>query len=395
MADFSDCHNVDDLRERARRYLPLPLFDFIDGGAEDEVAMRNNRAAFERIRFKPRTLVDVRSRSLGCTLLGAPAAAPVAIAPMGSLSAFAPAAELALARAAARAGVPCGVSTVSGATIEQLRDAAPDARLWFQLYMMQDERLNRRLVERAAAAGCDALLVTTDTHMPPKRERDRRSGFSLTLRKTPRNVARVLARPRWMWDILIRQGLPRAEMIAGEVPEVRDNISSTRYFTTQRRWAFDAADLRAMRKLWKGKLLVKGVMRADEAAAALEAGADGIVMSNHGGRNLESAAAPLEMLPEVIDAVGGRMHVLIDSGFRRGTDVCKALALGAEGVLFGRPAAFAVAAGGDDGVGHFLGLMKDEIDRTLGYLGCTAPDQLSRDLLLIDRAPPGRNEPGI
>lgn len=395
MTKFSKVHNVDDLREQARRYLPKPLFDFIDGGAEDEVAMRHNRAAFERIRFKPRTLVDVRQRSLAVELLGAPAAAPIAVAPMGSLSAFAPSAELALARACEAAGIPCGVSTGTATSIEDLRAAAPRARLWFQLYVFNDEKLNARLVERAAAAGCDALMVTTDTHMAPKRERDRRNGFSLSLKKTPMNVARVLARPRWVWDILLRQGLPRMEMLAGEVPQVRDNISSTLHFTSQRRYSFDVADLRTLRRQWKGKLLVKGVLRPDEAAVALEAGADGIVMSNHGGRNLESAAAPLEMLPEVLDAVGKRMAILVDSGFRRGTDVCKALALGAEGVLFGRPAAFAVAAGGDAGVGHFISIIKDEIDRTLGFLGCTSPAQLSPDLLLMDRLPPGRNAPGL
>jgi len=395
MADFSNVHNCDDMRERARRYLPSPLFDFIDGGAEDEVAMRFNRAVFERVRFRPRTLADVRQRSVAATLLGLPAAAPIAIAPMGSLGAFAAGAELALARAAAAAGVPCGVSTAAGETIEKLREAVPDARLWFQLYMMNDERVNRRLVERAAAAGCDALLVTTDTNMAPKRERDRRNGFSLSLKKTPANVARVMAKPRWVWDVLLRQGLPKMEMLADEAPEIRDNISSTKYFTTQRRYSVELADLRMLRRMWKGKLLVKGVLRADEAIAAREAGADGVVMSNHGGRNLESSAAPLEMLPEMVDAVGGRMSILIDSGFRRGTDVCKALAMGAEGVMFGRPAAFAVAAGGDAAVGHFLSLIKDEIDRTLAFLGCTSPAQLTRDLVLVDMPRPGRNEPGI
>ena len=395
MTDFSAVHNVDDLRRLAARDLPRPIFEFIDGGAEDEVAVRHNRAAFERVRFRPRTLADVERRSLACQLLGKPAAAPIAIAPMGGLSNYAPHAELALARACAAAGVPYSLSTAAAISIEDLRAQAPDARLWFQLYVFRDERLNRSLVDRAQAAGYEALIVTTDTHVAPKRERDRRNGFSLTLAKTPANVARVLARPRWIWEILLRQGVPRMEILASEVPEVTDNISSTRYFGANRRYALDLAQLRELRRQWKGKLLVKGVVRADEALQALEAGADGIVMSNHGGRNLDHAAAPFEMLPEVVDAVGKRMHVLVDSGFRRGTDVVKALALGAEGVMFGRPAAFAVAAGGEAGVGHFLALTKDEIDRTLGYLGCTSPAQLGRDHLLIDRIPPGWNAPGI
>lgn len=255
--------------------------------------------------------------------------------------------------------------------------------------------MNRRLVERAIATGCEALLVTTDTHMFPKRERDRRNGFSLSLKKSPTNIAQVLARPRWVWDVLIRQGLPSMAMLADQVPEVTDNLSATRYFVRERRASVTLDDLKDLRRLWPRKLLVKGVMRGDEAAAALAAGADGIVMSNHGGRNLECAAAPFEMLPEVVDRIGGRMHILLDSGFRRGTDVVKALALGAEGVLFGRPSAYAVAAGGEAGVGHLLSLLADEIDRTMGFLGCVALDQLERDHLLFDRPPVGHNQPGL
>jgi isopentenyl diphosphate isomerase/L-lactate dehydrogenase-like FMN-dependent dehydrogenase len=396
MADLSRLQSFEDFRERARRYLPLPIFDFIDGGAEDEVAIRNNRAAFERLRFRPNTIVDVETRSVAANLLGKPAAAPIGIAPMGGLSNFAPHAELAMARACAAAGLPYALSTGAAISIEKLRELVPEGRLWFQLYIMKDDRVNLSLVERAQRAGYEALLVTTDTHVMPKRERDRRHGFNLSLPKSPRNIAHVLSRPRWIWDIIIKQGLPSMETLKLEAPdEIRDNISSTKYFMTNRRYAFGYQHLRELRQVWKGKLLVKGVMRGDEAEKALACGADGIVMSNHGGRNLDHAAAPIEMLPEVVAAVGGRMSIIVDSGFRRGTDVVKALALGAEGVLFGRPAAYAVAAGGEAGVARLLEIMKDEISRTLGYLGCTSPDQLTREHLLIDRWPPGRNEPGL
>lgn len=395
MPDFTSIHSVEDFRRLAARRLPKPVFDFIDGGAEDEVAVRYNRAAFERVRFRPRTVVDVTKRSLEVDLLGKRTAAPIAIAPMGSLSSFAPQAEIAMARACAAAGVPYGLSTAAAVSIDRLREEVPDARLWFQLYVFNDERVNRAMVERAQRAGYEALLVTTDTHMPPKRERDRRNGFSLTLKKTPTNIAHVLSHPRWVWDILLRQGLPRMEIIEAEVPEVRDHLAGVKYFQTSRRASFDYGHIRELRRIWKGPLLIKGVMRPDEAEQALAAGADGIIMSNHGGRNLDHAAAPFEMLPEVADAVGKRMTILVDSGFRRGTDVAKALAFGAHGVLFGRPAAFAVAAGGEAGVGHFLGLMKDELDRVLGYLGVNSPDQLGRDHLLIDRLPPGHNAPGL
>ncbi len=395
MPNYKQIHNAEDLRRAAARYLPKPVFDFIDGGAEDEVALRNNRAVFERVRFRPRTMADVSTRSLATTLLGQPSTAPIAIAPMGGLSNFAPDAELAMARACAAAGIPYCLSTAAGISIEDLRAAVPDARLWYQLYVFKDDRVNEGIVRRAQEAGYEALMVTTDTHVGPKRERDRRNGFTLTLERTPRNVARVLARPRWVWDVLIRAGLPSMPNLAPYAPEVVDSLSATRYFIENRRYAFDYDHLRATRKLWKGKLLVKGVLRPDEAVQIMECGGDGVVLSNHGGRNLESSAAPLEMLPEVVDAVGKKLHVLIDSGFRRGTDVVKALALGAEGVLLGRPAAFAAAAGGEAGVAHLIGLMKDEIDRTLGYLGCTAIDQIERDHVLIDHAFPGRNAPGL
>jgi (S)-mandelate dehydrogenase len=395
MPDFSQVHSVEDLRARAAAYLPKPIFDFIDGGAEDEVAVRNNRAVFERIRFRPRTIADVTVRRIDTMLLGKPAGAPIGIAPMGGLSSFAPQAELSMARACAAANIPYGLSTAAGISIEDLRAAVPDARLWFQLYVFKDDQVNRAIIERAQNAGYEALLITTDTHVAPKRERDRRNRFSLSLDKTPRNIAHVLSRPRWIWDVLLRAGLPSMPVIAPHAPEITDNLSATRYFQQNRRYGFDYGHLRELRRMWKGKLLIKGVMRADEAEQALAHGADGVVMSNHGGRNLEGAASPLEMLPEVVDAVGKRMHIIVDSGFRRGTDVVKALALGAEGVLMGRPAAFAVAAGGEAGVGHLIHLTKDEIDRTIGYLGCTSIDQLGRDHLLFDRVPFGRNAPGI
>jgi (S)-mandelate dehydrogenase len=380
---------VADLRRLARKFLPLPVFDYLDGGAENEVAMRHNRAVFERVRFRPRTMVDVSKRSTRTVILGKPAAAPFAIAPMGGLGLFWPRAEIALARACAAAGVPFALSTGSSARIEEVAEAAGDGQLWFQLYVFKDEKMNRALVERAQAAGYAALMVTTDTHMFPKRHRDLRNGFRATLKKTPRNILSVLSRPRWMWKIMIRRGLPAMVNLATAADRPIDRVSAAGYFSTERRASFDYEHLKELRRRWKGPLLVKGVLRADEAIQISNCGADGVILSNHGGRNLESAAAPLEVLPEIVDAVGKRMSVLIDSGFRSGNDIVKALALGAEAVLLGRAGAYAVAAGGEAGVGHLLDLMRDEVDRTLGYLGCTAVDQLGRDHLLLDRLLPG------
>jgi isopentenyl diphosphate isomerase/L-lactate dehydrogenase-like FMN-dependent dehydrogenase len=376
MPNYKRINNVDDLRHAAAAYLPKPIFDFIDGGAEGEAALRNNREVFDRIRFRPRTVADVAVRRIDTILVGKPAAAPIGIAPMGGLSSFAPHAELSMARACAAAGIPYCLSTAAGISIEDLRAAVPDARLWFQLYVFKDDALNRAVVERAQAAGYDVLMVTTDTNMAPKRERDRRNGFSLSLDKTPRNIARVLARPRWIWDVLIRAGLPSMPVLSPHAPEIVDNLSATRYFVQNRRQSFDYGHLRELRRLWKGKLLVKGVMRADEAEQVAACGADGVVMSNHGGRNLEFAAAPLEMLPEVVDAVGKRMHILVDSGFRRGTDVVKALALGATAVGIGKLHGWALAAAGEAGVARMLELIELEIRTVLGLMGLTSTAQL-------------------
>ncbi len=362
---YDRAHSVAELRELAKRRLPLPVFDYLDGGAEYESAMRNNRAVFERVRFRPRTLVDVSTRSTQTEIFGRTVAAPFAIAPMGGLGLFWPRAEIALARACAAAGVPFGLST--------------------------DEAMNRALVERAQAAGYQALMVTTDTHLFPKRHRDLRNGFRSTLKKTPHNIVSILKRPRWMWNIMVRHSLPAMVNLAAARDRPADRMATAAYFLNERRPSFDFEHLKALRRLWKGPLLVKGVLRADEAIQVHNCGADGVILSNHGGRNLESAAAPLEVLPEIVDAVGERMSVMVDSGFRSGNDIVKALALGAKAVLLGRAGGYALAAGGEAGVGHLLKLMRDEVDRTLGYLGCTAVDQLSRDYLLFDRGLPGSN----
>lgn len=388
---YDRAHSVAELRELAKRRLPLPVFDYLDGGAEYESAMRNNRAVFERVRFRPRTLVDVSTRSTQTEIFGRTVAAPFAIAPMGGLGLFWPRAEIALARACAAAGVPFGLSTGSSTTIEEVAEAAGDGQLWFQLYVFNDEAMNRALVERAQAAGYQALMVTTDTHLFPKRHRDLRNGFRSTLKKTPHNIVSILKRPRWMWNIMVRHSLPAMVNLAAARDRPADRMATAAYFLNERRPSFDFEHLKALRRLWKGPLLVKGVLRADEAIQVHNCGADGVILSNHGGRNLESAAAPLEVLPEIVDAVGERMSVMVDSGFRSGNDIVKALALGAKAVLLGRAGGYALAAGGEAGVGHLLKLMRDEVDRTLGYLGCTAVDQLSRDYLLFDRGLPGSN----
>jgi (S)-mandelate dehydrogenase len=395
MADFAQVHNVDDMKRLARGYLPRPIFDWIEGGAEDEVSLANNRAAFERVRFKPRTLVDVSRRDQTSELFGKPMASPFAIAPMGNLSLFRPNAEVLMAQAAAAAGIPFVLSTASAISIETVAASAPGARLWFQLYVFKDAKVNRSLVDRAAAAGYEALMITTDTHMFPKRERDRRNGIGLNLKKTPRNIAAVMSRPRWLWDVVLSRPMPKLANLETEVSGPTTYEALANYFLTQRHAGFDLDDLKRLRDQWKGKLMVKGILNVEDAHRAVELGCDGVILSNHGGRNLEGAAAPFEVLPEVVDGVGDKVPVLLDSGFRRGSDILKALAIGAKAVMLGRPAAYAVAAGGKEGVAHMLATMKDEVDRVQGYLGCRTLDELGRDLLLFDRQRPGANTPVV
>ena len=391
MPDFSQVHNIDDFKRLARGYLPRPIFDWIEGGAEGEVSLANNRTVFDRVRFKPRTLVDMTIRSQTVELFGKPMSSPFAIAPMGNLSLFWPNAEVVMAQAAVAAGVPFVLSTASAVSMETVAESAPGGRLWFQLYVFKDKKVNRSLVDRAAAAGYEALMITTDTHMFPKRERDRRNGIGLNLKKTPRNIAAVMARPRWLWDVVLSRPMPKLANLEREVTGETTYEALANYFLTQRHPGFDLDDLKQLRDQWKGKLLVKGILNLEDALRAIEIGVDGIILSNHGGRNLEGSAAPFEVLPEIVDGVGGRMPVLLDSGFRRGSDIVKALAIGAKAVLLGRPAAYAVAGGGSAGVAHTLAALKDEVDRVQGFMGCRTLDELGRDLLLFDQHRPGAN----
>ncbi len=390
MADFTQVHNIDDFKRLARGYLPRPIFDWIEGGAEDEISLRNNRTAFDRVRFKPRTLVDVNVRDQTTELFGKPMASPFAIAPMGNLSLFWPEAETVIAQAAAAAGIPFALSTASAVPLETVAEKA-GGRLWFQLYVFKDKKINDSLVDRAAAAGYEALMVTTDTHMFPKRERDRRNGIGLNLKKTPANIAAVLARPRWFWSVVLSRPMPKLANLEREVSGSTTYEALANYFLSQRYNGFDLDDLKRLRDRWKGKLMVKGILNVEDAIRAVEVGCDGVILSNHGGRNLEGSAAPFEVLPEVVDGVGGKVPVLLDSGFRRGSDIVKALAIGAKAVMLGRPAAYSVSGTGRDGVSHMLATMKDEVDRVQGYLGAKKLSELGRDLLLFDRTQPGSN----
>ncbi|MBI3057021.1 MAG: alpha-hydroxy-acid oxidizing protein [Betaproteobacteria bacterium] len=376
-------YNIEDLREIARRRVPKGMFEFVDRGAEDEVALRNNRTAFERIRLKPRALIDVSKRSQEITLFGKPQKMPIAIAPTGSAGLMWHDGEIALARAAAAAGIPFTLATGSMTAMEKIA-AQAGGRLWFQLYMWPDRSLSHKLVERASTAGFEALVVTVDGAVSGNREYNLRNGFTIPFTFTRRNVSDVLMHPEWLLGVLARYvfttGMPRYENYPSEFKHriTAQPMGKGMLLNDSLTWD----DLRVLRRMWPRTLIVKGILHPQDARLAADCGADGIVVSNHGGRNLDSSMAPIEVLPEIVDAVGKRITVIVDSGFRRGSDVVKALALGARAVLIGRPTLYGTAAGGEAGAARAIAIFREEVERMLALRGCPGIAALNREYLV-------------
>ena len=369
--------NIDELRALARRRLPRVMADYLDGGAEDHVTLQANRAAFEALRFAPRTLVDVSRRSQKATLFGRVYESPVGIAPIGACGLFRHEGDIALARAARSANIPFVASTHAFVPLRRLAWEAGGPP-WYQLYLPPSRELARKMVQHAADAGCEALVLTTDVPVGGKREYNDRNGFGMPLRVSGRMVADALAHPRWLLGVFARAWL--AQDYAMLVPEWhtrRDHAS----------WS----DLAWLRETWKGKLLVKGVLCAEDAQLAAEHGADGIWVSNHGGRQLDGAPSPLEVLPQIAAAVGERVTIMVDGGVRRGSDVAKALALGADLVFVGRAAMYGLAAGGEAGVRRALQILRGELDRVLALLGCNSIGELGPHFL----RPAGRESAAV
>ena len=373
--------SIDDLRALARQRLPRFMFDYVDGGAEDEVTLQSNRASFERLRFRPHTLVDVSQRDLSTTILGAPAALPVIAGPMGLLGLCWREGDLEMGRAAAAAGVPYAVSTVSMQSLEDIARVT-SGRLWFQCYVFRERAVTESLIRRAAAAGYEALIITSDFPVSGKRERDLRSGLLPATRLTLRTKLDILRHPHWLMTVGVRR--PRFVNVESELAG-RDatEFVPLNMFDSSLNWN----DFRRLRDLWKGKLLLKGVLRADDAARAVECGADGVVLSNHGGRQLDGAMTGMDVLPEVAREIRGRASIIVDGGVRRGSDIAKAVACGAEAVILGRSVNYGLSAGGAAGVTRALDILREEFDRTLALNGCCNPADLSPDLITTSPGP--------
>jgi len=377
-----EAYNIHDLREIARRKLPRGLFEFVDRGTEDEVSLRNNRAVFERIRLKPRMLVNVEKRSLETTLYGVTHRMPMVVAPTGVAGLLWHEGEIALARAANDAGIPFTLATGSMTPMEKVAKEA-GGELWFQLYMWPDRNLSYQLVERARQAGFKALVVTVDGVVSGNREFNLRNGFTVPFSFNRRNVTDVLTHPGWLATVLAKYvmttGMPRYENYPSEIKYKVTARPMGRSQMKNETLSWD--DLKHLRAIWPHRLMVKGLLHPQDAEYAVANGADGVIVSNHGGRNLDGAIAPLEALPEIVGAVGKRVTVLIDSGFRRGSDVVKALALGAHAVQIGRPGLYGIAAGGQSGAELAFKIFREEISRVMALLGCNGVAQLDRDFL--------------
>lgn len=374
--------NVDDYRQLAKKRLPNVIFDYLEGGADDEKGLRHNRRVLEALRFTPRRLRDVQKRSIETRIFGQSFGAPLIVASTGLNGLLWPDGDLLLARAAAKHNIPFMLSTASNMSLEDIASRGGGEQ-WLQLYVVQ-RRLAERMVKRALHAGYTTLVLTVDVAVNGHRERDLRNGFTAPIRLTPATMIDAIKHPRWTLDYL-RHGKPTLINFADAV----DDIDAQAALLSRRMDAsFDWEGLSWLRDLWPHRLLVKGIAHAADVAECEARGVDGVILSNHGGRQLDECVSPMEILPEVRSA--SRLPLLIDSGFRRGSDIVKALAIGADAVCLGRATLYGLAARGEQGVDEVIGLIKTEIDSTMAHLGCSTVEALTPDVIFNA---PGNSSP--
>jgi len=374
--------SIADLRLMARQRLPRAVFDFFDGGAEDETTLRRNTAAFESIEFAPRIMVDVSARNAEVPILGTPAKLPLIIAPTGLAALGWPQADIALARAAGKFGIPFVVSSSSSVRLEDIARAAPDTRLWFQVYVYRDRELVRSLIRRARDCGFEAIVLTADVPLLGQRERDGRNRFSVPIKATPRMLWDTLRCPRWTLGILTH-GVPRMQNFVDAKSGLKSIGSLAALMTSNMDASVNWNDVSSLRADWPGKVVLKGVLSPADASLAVGASFDAIVVSNHGGRQLDHAPATISVLPEIAAAVSGRIEVFLDSGVRRGSDIAKTLCMGATAAMVGRAALFGAAAAGQPGVERALELLRGEFDRCLALIGCPSAAELTHTYLRV------------
>jgi L-lactate dehydrogenase (cytochrome) len=372
--------NVADLRSMAKRRLPGGVFDYIDGGAEDELTLASNVAAYRQVTFRPRVLRDVAEVDITSSLLGKPLALPLVLAPTGFTRIADPAGELAVVRAAARAGVPYTLSTLGTRSIEEVA-AVGTGRLWFQLYVWRDRGLVAELVQRAAKSGYEALCLTVDTAVFGRRERDVRRGFTLPPKLGPWTILDGALHPGWTWNFLKSEPIMFANVTGRMVGDGADAVSLGDYVKRQFDPTLSWKDLEWLRGQWSGPIVVKGIQTVADARIAADAGVEAVAISNHGGRQLDSAPAALALLPAIAEAIGHRTEIICDGGVRRGSDIVKALALGANAVMAGRAYLYGLGAAGEPGVDHVLRMFSSDMRRTMALIGCTTIKEINRDFV--------------
>jgi len=378
--------NVLDLRELARRRVPRAFFEYADRGSYDEITLRDNRQALEAIRLRQRVMVDVDQRNLATTILGEPASMPLAIAPTGLTGLQWGGGEILGARAAAAAGIPFCLSTMSICSIEQVR-AAVDKPFWFQLYVMRDRGFTRSLIERAKAANCSALMLTLDLQIQGQRHREIKNGLSVPPKLTFANFFDIASKPAWLWRVL-RAPSRSFGNLAGQIGGADSVLTLAQWIAQQFDPTLSWRDIEWIRSLWGGKLIVKGILDAEDADIAVKSGVDAIVVSNHGGRQLDGAPASIRMLPRVVDAVAGRSEVLFDGGILSGQSLLKALALGARAGLIGKAFLYGLGARGEAGVTQVIEIIRKELSVSMALTGQTDVRNLTREILLDERGDP-------
>jgi L-lactate dehydrogenase (cytochrome) len=372
--------SVADLRLIARRRLPRGVFDYVDGGAEDERTLAANSAAFAEVGFRPKVLNEVDHVDVSSTVLGQPLAYPLVLAPAGFPRLLHPDGELAAARAAAKAGIPFTLSTMSSRSIEEVR-AVSDGRLWFQVYAWRDRGLVEEMVQRAAASRYEALVLTVDTAVLGRRERDVRRGFSMPPQIGPGTIIDGALHPGWTWSFVRSDPVQFANVAGRAEGDTSTPVVMSQYIHEQFDPALSWGDVDWLRSVWDGPVLIKGIARVEDAVRAADAGVDAVVLSNHGGRQLDGAPATFSLIAPVADALGGRTEIICDGGTRRGSDIVKAVAAGATATMAGRPWLWGLAAGGVQGVDRVLSWLAADMARTMALLGVTSVDQLDRSLL--------------
>ena len=387
--NIDSCVNLDDLKGLAKKRIPKIVFDFIEGGVDDEDGLSRNEDAFRKRSLTPRYMVDISKLDQSTTLFGKTYSSAYGIAPTGGVGNFRRGGDIMLAKAARDANIPFIMSGAATASMEEMAEVAPDHG-WYQLYTAKDRSISADQIRRAEALGISTLVVTVDVPVSPNRERNRRNGFGRPLKLSMRTKIDALRRPFWMKDYL-QHGIAMLENWKAYAPEGLSAEGVGEFVSTQVPTSLTWADIETYRKLWPRTLVLKGVMRREDAVRAADIGVDGLIVSNHGARQLDRAPSPLDVLPSLDAAVGDRMTLMIDGGVRRGADVLTALAVGAKFVFLGRPTLYGVVAGGQPGAAKAVHIVRDEMNKVMAQMGCPSLDHLGPDFLHWDTDDLGRN----